>query len=50
MFAVFGILIHASLLLADPHGHLDWVMNAMNLALTGTAWVVANALGSRKLA
>ena len=50
MFAVFGILIHASLLAADPHSHLDWVMNAMNLALTGTAWVVADALGSRKLA
>jgi uncharacterized membrane protein YphA (DoxX/SURF4 family) len=46
MFAGFGILIHAPLLLADPHSHLNWVMNAMNLALTGSAWVVADALAA----
>jgi uncharacterized membrane protein len=44
MFAIFGILVHAPLLLADPHNHLYWVMNAMNLALTGSAWVVADSL------
>ena len=50
MFAAFGVLIHAPLLLADPHSHLNWVMNAMNLALTGAAWVLADStapLGSR---
>ncbi len=48
MFAGFGILIHAPLLLADPHSHLNWVMNAMNLALTGSAWVMADALAARR--
>jgi len=46
MFAGFGILIHAPLLLADPHSHLNWVMNAVNLALTGSAWVMADALAA----
>lgn len=44
MFAAFGLLIHAPLLIADPHSHLNWVMNAMNLALTGSAWVAADSL------
>lgn len=48
MFAAFGILIHAPLLFADPRSHLNWVMNAMNLALTGAAWAVADSLSSRK--
>jgi len=47
MFALFGILIHAPLLMADPHSHLNWVMNAMNLALTGSAWAVADTLRGR---
>ena len=48
MFALFGILIHAPLLMADPHSHLNWVMNAMNLALTGSAWAVADTLTGRR--
>lgn len=46
MFAGFGVLIHAPLLRADAHSHLNWVMNAMNLALTGSAWVLADALAA----
>ncbi len=46
MFAGFGVLIHAPLLVADPHSHLNWVMNAMKLALTGSAWVMADALAA----
>ena len=46
MFAVFGALVHLPLLLADPHGHLSWVMNAINLALTGAAWALATLLQS----
>jgi uncharacterized membrane protein YphA (DoxX/SURF4 family) len=49
MFALFGVLIHAPLLLAQPYSHLNWVMNAMNLALTGTAWVMADSLFARHL-
>lgn len=47
MFAVFGIFVHAPLLYADPSSHLNWVMNAMNLALTGAAWLVADSLAER---
>ena len=42
MFAVFAVLVHAPLLLAPSHLH--WVMNAMNLALTGAAWTLADSL------
>lgn len=44
MFAIFAVLVHAPLLLAGAPSHLHWVMNAMNLALTGAAWVVADSL------
>lgn len=44
MFAGFGILVHAPLLLADAHSQLNWTMNAVNLALTGAAWVIADSL------
>jgi uncharacterized membrane protein YphA (DoxX/SURF4 family) len=44
MFAVFSLLVHLPLLLADPHHHLSWVMNAINLALTGAAWSIATLL------
>jgi uncharacterized membrane protein YphA (DoxX/SURF4 family) len=50
MFALFGVLIHAQLLAAEPYSHLYWVMNAMNLALTGAAWVMADSLFARHLA
>jgi uncharacterized membrane protein YphA (DoxX/SURF4 family) len=45
MFASFSVLVHIPLLLGDLHSHLNWVMNAMNLSLTGSAWVLADALG-----
>ena len=44
MFAVFGVLVHLPLLIAGPHNHLNWVMNAINLALTGAAWAMATLL------
>ncbi|HMI41928.1 MAG TPA: DoxX family membrane protein [Sphingomicrobium sp.] len=46
MFAGFSILLHIPNLLADPASHLNWVINAINLALTGAAWVVADSLAS----
>jgi uncharacterized membrane protein YphA (DoxX/SURF4 family) len=46
MFAIFGLLVHAPLLLQDVHSHLNWVMNAQNLVLTGAAWVLADSLRS----
>ena len=44
MFASFSVLVHLPLLMADPHSHLNWVMNAINLALTGAAWAMVTAV------
>lgn len=41
MFVVFGILVHAPLIFADPHAHFNWAANAMNTALIGAAWLIA---------
>jgi uncharacterized membrane protein YphA (DoxX/SURF4 family) len=44
MFAAFTPLVHLPLLLADPSSHTNWSENALNLALVGAAWVVADSL------
>jgi uncharacterized membrane protein len=44
MFATFSVLVHLPLLMADPHSHLNWVMNAINLGLTGAAWATVTAV------
>jgi uncharacterized membrane protein YphA (DoxX/SURF4 family) len=44
MFLVFQALVHAPLLMAAPTSHLSWVMNGMNLALVGAAWIVADSI------
>lgn len=46
MFALFGALVHLPALWAEPHSHLTWVMNAINLALTGAASAFATPLES----
>jgi len=38
-------LVHAPMLLAKPSSHWIWAENALNIALTGVAWVVADTLG-----
>jgi uncharacterized membrane protein YphA (DoxX/SURF4 family) len=48
MFIGFGVLVHAPLLVAGQFTHLAWASNAMNLALIGSAWVVADSLGRRR--
>jgi uncharacterized membrane protein YphA (DoxX/SURF4 family) len=45
MFIVFGILVHAPLMFADPHTHFNWAANAMNFALIGAAWLIAASIG-----
>ncbi|MGH6871754.1 MAG: DoxX family protein [Rhizomicrobium sp.] len=47
MFAGFSLLVHIPLLLGDPSSHLYWTMNAINLGLTGSAWIVAESLHKR---
>lgn len=44
MYASFTPLVHAPMLLADPSRFGVWTENALNLALTGSAWVVADSL------
>jgi uncharacterized membrane protein YphA (DoxX/SURF4 family) len=44
MFASFTPLVHLPMLLADHASHMNWTENAVNLALTGAAWVVADSL------
>src|ERR1700722_1948058 len=44
MFASFPPLVHLPMLLADPSSHFNWSENALNLALVGVAWVVADSL------
>ncbi|MDQ2861162.1 MAG: DoxX family membrane protein, partial [Pseudomonadota bacterium] len=39
MYAAFTPLVHVPMLLADPSSHFIWSENALNLALTGVAWV-----------
>ena len=48
MYASFTLLVHGPMLQADPSSHWIWSENALNLALTGAAWVVADSLGSRQ--
>ena len=44
MFASFTPLVQLPMLLADHASHFNWSENALNLALTGAAWVVADSL------
>jgi len=47
MYVSFTLLVHLPLLLATPSSHWIWSENALNLALIGTAWVVADSLSGR---
>jgi len=44
MFASFTPLVHVPMLVADPSNHWIWNENAVNLALIGAAWVIADSL------
>jgi len=44
MLLGFGALVWAPMLVADPGAHMRWAGNAVNLAIAGAAWVVADAL------
>jgi uncharacterized membrane protein YphA (DoxX/SURF4 family) len=50
MYASFTPLVHVPMLLANPSSHWIWTENAVNLALTGVAWVVADSLARRPAA
>jgi|SRR5690242_15748528 len=44
MYACFTPLVHVPMLLADSSSPMNWTENAINLVLTGVAWVVADSL------
>ena len=43
MLLGFGALVWAPRLVANPGVHMTWAGNAVNLAIAGAAWVVADA-------
>jgi uncharacterized membrane protein YphA (DoxX/SURF4 family) len=48
MYVSFTLLVHAPMLVADPSSRMNWSENALNLALIGVAWVVADSLAPRR--
>jgi uncharacterized membrane protein len=44
MIASFGLLANGPMLVANPSSHWNWTESALNLALTGASWVVADWL------
>jgi uncharacterized membrane protein YphA (DoxX/SURF4 family) len=48
MLATFGALVWAPALYAQPREHMVWAGNAINLALVGAAWVVADSIAARR--
>jgi uncharacterized membrane protein YphA (DoxX/SURF4 family) len=50
MFIVFSLLVHGPKVLTDPHTHFGWVENAVNIALIGSAWVIAASISKAKRA
>jgi uncharacterized membrane protein YphA (DoxX/SURF4 family) len=50
MFVVFGILVHAPSIGTSPTSHMSWTANAMNLALIGAAWVIADSYEKKAIA
>lgn len=48
MLVTFGALVWAPSLFSAPHEHMVWAGNAINLALTGAAWVIADSIVHRE--
>lgn len=44
MLGVFAVLVHAPMLVANSSSRVNWTENAVNLAIMGAAWVVADSL------
>jgi uncharacterized membrane protein len=48
MLATFGLLANGPVLLADHSNHTNWTESAVNLAVTGAAWVLADSLARHR--
>jgi uncharacterized membrane protein YphA (DoxX/SURF4 family) len=49
MLASFALLVHEPMLLADHSSHTNWTESAVNLAVLGAAWVVADSLARPRI-
>lgn len=47
MYVIFGLVVHVPILMAHPDKHWNWEENALNLALLGAAWVIADSLAGK---
>jgi hypothetical protein len=48
MLVGFGLLVWLPGPFGDPHKIINWAGNAQNLAITGTAWIVADDLRQKR--
>jgi uncharacterized membrane protein YphA (DoxX/SURF4 family) len=48
MFVGFGLLVWAPMLASDFRDHINWAGNAINLALVGAAWAIADSIAQRR--
>jgi uncharacterized membrane protein YphA (DoxX/SURF4 family) len=48
MILGFGAFVWVPAVVATPKAHLAWAGNAINLAVAGAAWIVADAIASRR--
>jgi uncharacterized membrane protein len=48
MLAAFGLLANLPVLLADHASHFNWTESAVNLAVVGAAWVLADSLAPQR--
>jgi uncharacterized membrane protein len=48
MLATFAVLVHTPILIADHKSRFNWSESAINLALIGAAWVVADSFPLRE--
>jgi hypothetical protein len=48
MLASFALLVNEPMLIADHSSHMNWTESAVNLAVIGAAWVVADSLARPK--
>ena len=50
MLGCFAILVHLPTLVTAPRSVMNWTENAINLAIMGVAWVVADSLAPLQIA
>jgi len=49
MVVMFGLLVWVPMVMADPHSHTNWSEIALNFAIAGAAWILADLLGEHRL-